>query len=123
MEIIDSLVQNYFYLVAIILFIIGMHTMLTHSNLVKKVIAMNIMDTSVFLLFVAVGYVHGGAPPLVEIPAGTETYINPLPSVLILTGIIVALSVTAFALSLVTKIYEYYGTVDADEIADLRSEE
>lgn len=118
MEMLDGLMENYFYMVAIILFIIGMHTMLTHSNLVKKVIAMNIMDTSVFLLFVAVGYVHGGAPPLLD--SAADVYVNPLPSVLILTGIIVALSVTAFALSLITKIYEYYGTVDADEIADLR---
>lgn len=121
MEMLEGLLENYFYLVAIVLFIIGMHTMLTHSNLVKKVIAMNFMDTSVFLLFVAVGYVHGASPPIVDKTAEAGAHINPLPSVLILTGIIVALSVTAFALSLVTKIYEYYGTVDADEIADLRS--
>lgn len=123
MEILDKLFQNYYYLVAIILFIIGLHTMLTHSNLIKKIIAMNIMDTSVFLLFVAIGYIGGASPPIVSSAAENEVYVNPLPSALILTGIIVALSVTAFALSLAIKIYESYGTLDADEIADIRSNE
>ncbi len=123
MEILDKLFQNYYYLVAIILFIIGLHTMLTHSNLIKKIIAMNIMDTSVFLLFVSVGYISGAAPPIVGLAGENEVYVNPLPSALILTGIIVAVSVTAFALSLAIKIYESYGTLDADEIADIRSNE
>ena len=123
MEIIQSLLDNYFYFFAIVLFIIGFHTMLTHSNLIKKVIAMNIMDTSVFLLFVSIGYVHGGKPPIMDTVSPEGVYINPLPSALIITGIIVAISITAFALSLVTKIYQYYGTIDADEIAEIRGRE
>ncbi len=122
MEILKSLAHNYYYLVAVILFMIGMHTMLTHSNLIKKVIAMNIMDTSVFLLFVAIGYVQGGQAPIIR-EGFTGLYVNPLPGALILTGIVVGISVTAYALSLVVKIYRYYGTVDADEIVDIRSRE
>ncbi|MEW5783879.1 MAG: cation:proton antiporter subunit C [Bacillota bacterium] len=122
MEFLKSLSNNYYYLVAIILFVIGMHTMLTHANLIKKVIAMNIMDASVFLLFVAVGYVRGGAAPVIEASAN-RVYVNPLPGALMLTGIVVGISVTAYALSLVTKIFRYYGTVDADEIVEIRSQE
>lgn len=123
MEILSKLLHNYYYLVAVILFVIGLHTMLTHSNLIKKVIAMNIMDTSVFLLFVAVGYVGGAAPPVVSLVREETVYVNPLPSALILTGIVVAVSVSAYALGLAIKIYEYYGTVDSDEIANIRSNE
>lgn len=123
MEIFNNLLENYFYLFAIILFIIGFHTMLTHSNLIKKVIAMNIMDTSVFLLFVSIGYIHGAEPPIMDTVHPEGIYINPLPSALIITGIIVAISITAFALSLVVKIYRFYGTIDADEIAEIRGRE
>lgn len=124
MEILEKLIDNYYYLVAIILFIVGFHTMLTHANLIKKIIAMNIMDTSIFLLFVSIGYIKEAAPPIISLsPAGETVYVNPLPSALILTGIIVAVSVTAYALSLVIKIYRHYGTVDADEIAVIRSSE
>ncbi len=122
MEILRNLAHNYYYLVAVILFVIGMHTMLTNSNMIKKVIAMNIMDTSVFLLFVAAGYVAGGQAPIIR--EGLEiSYINPLPGAMMLTGIVVGVSVTAYALSLIVKIYQYYGTVDTDEIAVIRGSE
>ncbi len=122
MEMLIKILHNYYYMVAILLFIIGMHTMLTHSNLIKKVIAMNIMDTSVFLLFVAIGYTYGGEAPIIR--EGSEVlYVNPLPGSLMLTGIVVAVSITAYALSLVVKIYRFYGTVDYDEICLIRSQE
>ncbi len=114
--------QNSYYFFSIVLFIIGFHTMLTHNNLIKKIIGMNIMDTSIFLFFVAIGYVRGGRAPILE-PGAGHAYINPLPSALILTGIVVAVSVTAYALSLVVKLYRHYGTIDAEEIMRLRGGE
>ena len=122
MEILGKLADNYFYLAAIILFIIGAHTMLTHSNMIKKVIAMNIMDGSVFLLFVAIGYVKGGQAPIIRETAEVA-YVNPLPGALIVTGIVVAVSVTAYALSIIVRIQKSFGTVDCDELCDLRSED
>jgi len=122
LEILRGIIDNYYYMVSIILFVIGMYTMLTHSNMIKKVIAMNIMDASVFLMFVAVGYAHGSQAPIIR--EGAEVlYANPLPGALILTGIVVAVSVTAYALSLIVKIYRYYETCDYDEICEIRSQE
>jgi multicomponent Na+:H+ antiporter subunit C len=121
MEFIRSLINNYYYLVSILLFLIGFHTMLTHSNLIKKVIGMNIMETSIFLFFVAIGYVDGKNAPIIDEKA--VGYINPLPSALILTGLVVGVSLTAFSLSLIVKLYKYYGTLDADEIMRIRSQE
>lgn len=122
METLQGIIDNYYYMVAIILFVIGMYTMLTHSNMIKKVIAMNIMDASIFLMFVAVGYAHGSQAPIIRDNADI-LYANPLPGALILTGIVVAVSVTAYALSLIVKIYRYYDTCDYDEICDIRSQE
>ncbi len=122
MDTLTGIINNYYYMVAIILFVIGMYTMLTHSNMIKKVIAMNIMDASVFLLFVAIGYTHGGQAPIISDGADV-VYVNPLPGALMLTGIVVAVSVTAYALSLIVKIYRYYDTCDYDEICEIRSNE
>ncbi len=113
--------DNAFYGMAIIIFLVGFWIMLTHSNLIKKIIGMNIMETAIFLFFVAIGYVQGGAAPILDQQG--VSYVNPLPSALILTGIVVSVSVTAFALSLVVKLYQYYGTVDANEIAYIRRNE
>lgn len=121
-EIAAKLFNNMYYLVSIILFVIGFHIMLNHSNLIKKIIGMNIMDTAIFLFIISIGYVRGGVAPIIE--SGVEqTYINPLPTALILTGIVVGVSVTAFALSLIIKTYKHYGTLDAEEIMRIRSAE
>ncbi len=118
MELIPSLMHNYYYLAAVLLFLIGAYTMLTHPNLIKKVIGLNIMETSVFLLLVAIGYVEGGNAPIVS--PETHVYVNPLPHALILTGIVIAVSITAFALALIVKIYHHYGTLCTDQIAKMR---
>lgn len=121
MDIITSLGKNYYYFAAIVLFLIGFHTMLTHSNLIKKVIGMNIMETAIFLFFVSIGYINDRSAPIIG--EGTKTFINPLPSALILTGLVVGVCLTAFSLSLIMKLYKYYGTLDADEIMKIRSQE
>lgn len=121
-EVFFRLGENFYYLTAMILFIIGFHTMLTHSNMIKKLLGMNIMETAVFLFFVAIGYVRGGRAPIIEL-GQDALYINPLPSALILTGIVVAVSTTAYALSLIIRLYRHYGTLDAVEIAELRAKE
>lgn len=119
--VLSALAANMHYFTAILLFLIGFHTMLTHSNLVKKIIGMNIMETAVFLFFISIGYVQEGNAPLLD--ESISTYVNPLPSALILTGIVVGVSLTAFALAMIVKLYKYYGTIDADEIMRLREGE
>ena len=120
MEMLESIAHNYYYMFAMILFLTGAFTMLTHPNLIKKIIGLNIMETSVFLLLVSIGYVSGGEAPIVT-PGADEVYVNPLPHALILTGLVIAVSITAFALSLIIKIYEHYGTLDTDDISKMRS--
>lgn len=123
----EAIMANFYYLAAIIFFLIGLYIMLTHPNLLKKVIGMNIIDSSIFLFFVSVGYLEGGRSPIIEDAANRAVqageYVNPLPSGLMLTGIVVSVSITAFALALIIKIYNYYGTLNVEEIVALRSEE
>ena len=112
-----NLFVNYYEAASMILFGIGFTTMLLHPNLIKKIIGLNIMDTAIYLFLAAKGYIEGKlAPIIVNGDLAMETYINPIPSSLVLTGIVVSVSVTAISLSLVQKLYKKYKTLDIDEI-------
>ncbi|MDP3058682.1 MAG: cation:proton antiporter subunit C [bacterium] len=117
--VIERLATNIYYLVSVCLFVIGFHTLLTSNNLIKKIMGMNIMDTAIFLFFVSMGYIKGGRAPIIT--EGGVSYMNPVPSALILTGIVISVSFTAFALGLVVLIYKHYHTIDADKILEMRN--
>lgn len=112
-----NLLVNVDEVAAVILFGIGFTTLLLHRNMIKKIIGLNIMDTAVYLFLAAMGYVDGRLAPIVEngvIDAGF--YINPIPSGLVLTGIVVSVSVTALMLALTIRLYRKYRSLDLDEI-------
>jgi len=119
-EILNSVFHSYYYAASAILFLIGFYILLSNTNLIKKIIGMNIMDTAIFLLFISIGYIKNGSAPIVDLAAQKTEYVNPLPSALILTGIVVAVSVTAYALALTVKLYKHYGTIDLDIIFKIR---
>lgn len=110
--------------VAMILFGIGFANLLFQKNLIKKIIGFNIMDTAIYLFLAEKGYITGRiAPIVVDGIQEVEKYINPIPSGLVLTGIVVSVSVTALMLSLTVRLYQRYHTLDLDEIsARLRKE-
>ncbi len=101
----------------ILLFTIGLLTLLLHPNLIKKIIGLNLMDVAVMLMLGAMGYVDGRlAPIIVDGLTDAELYINPVPGGLVLTGIVVAVSTTAFFLALTQRLYQRYHTLNLDEI-------
>lgn len=115
------LLHNYHYMAAMILFCIGLHTVIVRRNIIKKLIGVNIMETSVFFFFISLGYLEGGIAPIRIGNADPARMVNPLPQALILTGIVVAVSITALALSMVILLYRQYGTLDVDRL--MREEE
>ena len=120
----ENLLANYGEAVAMVLFGIGFANLLFQKNLIKKIIGFNIMDTAIYLFLAEKGYIAGRMPPIVVNGIQTvETYINPIPSGLVLTGIVVSVSVSALMLSLTIRLYKRYHTLDLDEIsAQLRKE-
>lgn len=111
------LIWNIEETVAVILFGIGFTMLLLHRNLIKKIMGMNIMDTAVYLFLAAKGYIKGRMVPIVaEGIQDAAAYINPVPSGLVLTGIVVSVSTTALMLALTIRLYERYGSLDLDEI-------
>jgi multicomponent Na+:H+ antiporter subunit C len=107
----------YNYWIVILLMMAGFYNVIARGNLIKKLIGLNIFQTSVFLLYISMGKVEGGTAPIVA--QGMATYSNPLPHVLILTAIVVGIATTSVGLSLVIRIREAYDTIEEDEIQQL----
>ena len=114
----------YNYWVFIFLMMVGFYILTSRRNLVKKILGLNIFQTSVFIFYISMGKITGGTAPILLEGPGNESvvYSNPLPHVLILTAIVVGVSTTAVALSLVVRIKEAYGTIEGDEISAMDNE-
>jgi len=104
----------YNYWIVIFLMMVGFYTVIARGNLVKKLVGLNIFQTSVFVLYISVGKVSGGTAPIFG--EGFDTFSNPLPHVLILTAIVVGIATTALGLSLVVRIREAYGSIEEEDI-------
>ena len=112
-----NLVVNFETVFAVILFGIGLINLLLQKNLIKKIIGLNIMDTAIYLLLATQGYVKDRmAPIIVNGNTDPNLYINPVPSGLVLTGIVVSVSVSALMLALTIRLYKRYHTMNLDEI-------
>ena len=137
--------EQYNYAVVIILMMTGLYVVFASRNLIKKLVGLSIFQTSVFLLYITIGKVAGGQPPILVDSHGDDhaslepvlvaaamskdavghvaksdvLYSNPLPHVLILTAIVVGVATLAIGLSLVVRIRENYGTIEEDEIEAL----
>ncbi|MBE5835646.1 MAG: cation:proton antiporter [Butyrivibrio sp.] len=116
---------NYEEVAAVILFVIGMMNLLLQANLIKKIIGLDIMDCAVYLFLAAKGYIEGRhAPIYIDNITDASYYINPVPSGLVLTGIVVSVSVSALMMALTVSLYKEYKTLNLDEIMmKLRNEE
>lgn len=109
----ELLLENRFALTAVVLFVIGLSYVLLYPNLIIKVVGFNIMDSAIFLLLTSRGYIVGRvAAILVDGGADVSRYVNPIPAGLVLTGIVVSVSLSAFSLALIQRIYRRYGTID-----------
>ena len=110
------IVDYYNYWVAVFLMMTGFYLVISAGNLVKKVVGLNIFQTSVFMMYISMGKVSGGSAPILA--EGISSYSNPLPHVLILTAIVVSVATTAVGLALIVRIKSAYGTVEENEFED-----
>jgi len=84
-------------LTGVMLFVMGLRAFLLYAHLLRKILAFNIMGSGIFLLLVGIaGRVPNAAP-------------DPVPHALVLTGIVVSVSFTAFGLVLLRRIYAKTG--------------
>ena len=124
-ETLALIVGKYNYWIYIILMMVGLFAVIVKKNLVKKIIGMNIFQTSIILFYVSIGSKQGATIPIITHGHGDAShavhsveYINPLPHVLMLTAIVVSVATLGVALALAMKVYSQYGTLEEDEIRE-----
>ena len=112
-----SILGNFNYVVAITLTMIGLYVLIERGNLIKKLVGLNLFQTSVFLLYISMGKIEGGTAPIHY--EGSAPFSNPLPHVLILTAIVVGVASLSEGLAIVIRIREEYGSIEEGEIQSL----
>ena len=119
-----ELFRNSFEAVSMLVFSVGFSMLFLSKNLIKKIIGFNFMDNGIFLFLAAEGYITGRISPIItDGVTAAENYVNPIPAGLVLTGIVVSVSVTAFLLSLAVRLHGRYGTLNMDELIALSEKE
>ena len=102
-----------------VLMMTGLYIVVAKGNLVKKIVGLNIFQTSVFMLYISTGKITGGTAPIFPLDMKIDPdviYTNPLPHVLILTAIVVGIATTSLGLALIVRIQEEFNTIEEDDI-------
>ena len=109
-----------FYIAAAALMTIGLYMLMVKKNFIKMILGICIIDSGVNLLLISIGYVRGGTAPILSGNVSPSQFVDPLPQALVLTNIVIGISVTALALSVVIKLYEHYKTLNSNEVRDMK---
>ncbi len=107
----------FIYFTIIILFCLGIYTVLSYNNLIKIIIGINIIDSAIVLLLITIGYKPKGTAPIID--QSYAVVVDPIPQALALTAIVIGASLTALMLLLTIKIHRKYNTIDIREIRRL----
>lgn len=112
------------YLLCFVLFGIGLYAVVVKKNLIKIIVGVVIMEYSMNLFLVLIGYRKGGVAPIIDKETVVEEFVrlsvDPLPQAMVLTSIVIGLGVIALMVSVCIRLYEKYGTFDITKIKGLR---
>lgn len=115
----EFIVGHINYWLVIVLMMTGLYIVVARGNLVKKIVGLNIFQTSVFMLYISMSKISGGTAPIFPTDMKVDpevAYSNPLPHVLILTAIVVGIATTSLGLALIVRIREEYGTIEEEDL-------
>jgi multisubunit Na+/H+ antiporter MnhC subunit len=108
------------YILCFVLLLVGLYGIFTRRSLIKIVISKSIMELSIFLMLVLIGYIDGGLAPIVNLESPGQVYVDPLPQAIVLTAIVIGLATTAMLMAIAIRLYRKYKTFDIREIRNLR---
>ena len=108
------------YLLCFVLFLVGLFGILTKRNIIKIVIGLSIMEFSIFLFLVLIGYVDSGLAPLIAGNIPNARFVDPLPQAMVLTAIVIGLATNAMLLAIAIRLYKKYNTFDIRKINSLK---
>jgi multicomponent Na+:H+ antiporter subunit C len=108
------------YILCFVLFLVGLYGVITRRNLIKIAISLSIMEFSIFMILVLIGYIENGQMPIVDPGSPVQIYVDPLPQAMVLTAIVIGLASTAMLMAIAIRLYRKYKTFDIREIKNLR---
>ena len=108
------------YTLCIVLFLVGLFGVMTKRNLIKIVIGLCIMQYSVYMLLILVGYIEGATMPIIGEEVAGRAFVDPLPQAMVLTAIVIGLATTALLMAVAIRIYEKHKTFDVTKINTLK---
>ncbi|MDI9645168.1 MAG: cation:proton antiporter subunit C [Archaeoglobales archaeon] len=127
----EEFFARYNFWTAVLIIFIGIYAAIAKNNLLKKLLGLNLLQTGIFLFFISLGDIGNlqtlgigdATPPIIWRTAEEKGYMyaNPLPHVLMLTGIVVSAATTCVALALLVRIYKEYGTIEEDKILEIEA--
>jgi multicomponent Na+:H+ antiporter subunit C len=105
-----------------LLILSGLWAMFIHKNIIRMIIGFSLMDTGIHMIMVALGYITGGTAPIFDDAIMNTTdgmqMVDPVPSALVLTAIVIGLGVTAVMLAYAVKIYQAKNSLSIDDCAE-----
>ncbi len=119
-EILVFIISRMNYFVYIILMMLGLYGIFMKNNYMKKIIGLNILQTAIILFFISIGAKNNATIPILvhghDKAVKAADYMNPLPHVLMLTAIVVAVATLGVALAMVIKIYQDFETIEENRV-------
>ena len=105
-----------------ILLVLGLWGMLTQKNIIKIIIGFSIVDTGTHILIVSIGYIKGRTAPILDnaVKDPVNTVVDPIPSALVLTAIVIGLAVTALLLSYAMRMYKEKKSLSIEDYQELK---
>lgn len=104
------------------LILIGLWGLLTRKNIIKIILGFSLLDTGVHIVMVSIGYIKGGTAPILDnaVTNAVRTVVDPIPSALVLTAIVIGLAITALMLSYAVQLYKTKGSLSIDDYEELK---
>ena len=106
----------------LILMLIGLWGVLTHRNILRIIISLSLIGTGTHILVVAIGYVRGGTAPIIDraltLAQASTRAVDPIPSALVVTAIVIGLAVTAVMLAYAIRLYDARKTLSIDAFTE-----
>lgn len=106
----------------LLLMLIGLWGMLTHRNILRIIIGFSLMGTGTHIVIVAIGYVKNGTAPIIDrtlsLSEATTHAVDPIPSALVVTAIVIGMAVTAIMLAFAIRLYDSKKTLSIDAFTD-----
>jgi multicomponent Na+:H+ antiporter subunit C len=98
----------------------GLYGIVTSRHLVHQIVCLIVLQTSTYVLLLGVGYKFGGVAPYFSDISQHARTVDPVVQALALTDVVVEAAVTALLLSFAVQAFKRFGTLDPQELTQLK---